>query len=319
MDQKRNQSGVLAAVQALAARQWGVVALAQILQAGLTYEDVRGMVVRGQLHPLHRGVYAYGRREIPSNGRLLAAQLACGPSAYLTRRTALGHHRVSGLYLGRIEVTVVGGVVRRRKPPIAVHRTAAQPHRTELRHEGTLRIASVQRALLELAPEETSERLGDLITEAIHKGKLNHDQMRSLLARHPRRPGVGTLTRAYRGYLPRPDGKSGLERSFDRHAVRRPWLPEPQRNVRIEAGGIPWELDRYYADYRLCVELDGRPYHEAHKDMEKDNTKAAKLLALGIVLFRVTDWRWELVPEQVLDELEDALRARGWPGRNLAA
>jgi Transcriptional regulator, AbiEi antitoxin len=317
MAQKRTQR--LEIIARIAAQQWSVITLVQLAAAGFSYDEVRGMVARGQLHPIYRGVYIYGRRRAPVNGYLLAAQLACGPTAYLTRRTALGYHRVCGQYLRKIEVTVEAVKVRKRQPPIEAHRTTVPPLSEELRHEGPLRIASVQRAMLELAIDLSPGQAGDLITDAIRKGKLNHDQMLRLLGRHAGHPGVATLTEGYRAYLPRPNSKYELELIYDRHAERRPWLPPVERNAFIPKDGVDWEVDRYYRDYKVGVEIDGRGYHDAHKDMEKDHTKAAKLLGLGITLLHVTDWRLKAVPDLVLDDLEAALEARGWAGRRAAA
>jgi hypothetical protein len=297
--------------------QWGVVAWRQSRALGVGEDEIRGMVARGQLHRLHRGVYAYGLREhLPRNGVLLAAQLAVGDSAYLTRRTALGYFKVCGLYEGRLEVTVVAPAARPRELPLSVATTTVPPTREELRTHRGLRIASVARALLELSPDTGKEKLDALITEAIHLGKLTHRQMLELLERHARRPGIGNLREAYAAYQPRPKSRSGLERAFDRELKRRPWIPDPKRNVHIEAGGINWEVDRFWEEFGLGVELHGNGYYKPQADIEQDHRKAAaQLLAIGLVLFDATDVRLELEPGPVLDDLEAILRARGWEGR----
>ena len=52
-----------------------------------------------------------------------------------------------------------------------------------------------------------------------------------------------------------------------------------------------WEIDCYWPEARLAVELDGRPYHIAVRDIEKDKLKDAKLLRLQIKTMRITDMR----------------------------
>ena len=44
----------------LAARQWGAVSRSQLLAAGFTVDEIRGMVERRVLHRMHRGVYVFG-------------------------------------------------------------------------------------------------------------------------------------------------------------------------------------------------------------------------------------------------------------------
>jgi hypothetical protein len=313
------RKGLVSALEKLVRDQWGVVAGRQLLALGFSEDQIRRMVARGQLHRLHRGVYAYGLTEhLPRNGVLLGAQLALGDGAYLTRRTALGYAKVCGLYLGRLEVTAVAHAARPRKLPLSVTTTTVPPVKEELRTHRALRIASVSRALLELSPDTGKEKLDVLITEAIHQGKLSHRQMRELLERHARRPGIGNLKAAYAGYQPRPKSRSGLERAFDKELRRRPWIPDPKRNVHIEAGGINWEVDRFWEEFGLGVELHGNGYYKAQADIEKNYRKAAALLAIGIVLFDATDVRLELEPGPVLDDLEAILRNRGWEGRPAA-
>jgi hypothetical protein len=300
-------------MEELARRQWGVVTVEQLLGLGFSRKEIHATVNRGRLHRVYRGVYACGLPSLlSSDARLLAAQLSCGPAAYLTRTTALGKAGVRKLYLPRIEITVPGRSVRPRAAPIVVRTTTVPPTPKELRFDGPLRYASVPRALLELATDTPVKQVDNLITEGIHRGKLKHDQMRALLAAHPHHPGAPGLLVAYRAYLPRPKSKSGLERAFDTQLKTRPWIPDPQRNILIEAGGIPWEIDRYWPEFHVGVELQGGQYHDPQPDKNKDEDKEAKLLAIGISLIHVNDQHFDLVPDRILDNLEAVLTHRGW-------
>src|SRR4051812_1385818 len=72
----------------LAERQHGLVARRQLLDHGIKRGTVEGRVERGQLHVVHRGVYAVGCWLPSVHGRWMAAVLACGPEAVLSRRSA---------------------------------------------------------------------------------------------------------------------------------------------------------------------------------------------------------------------------------------
>jgi predicted transcriptional regulator of viral defense system len=65
-------------VAKLAARQWGVVSVAQLRALGLSKDAVQRRVGAGRLHRLHHGVYAVGHTVLKREGRWLAAVLACG-------------------------------------------------------------------------------------------------------------------------------------------------------------------------------------------------------------------------------------------------
>src|SRR5687768_13869102 len=79
------------AVARLAAGQWGVLSVAELRQCGLSDDAILTRVRRGNLHPLHRGVYAVGHRNVTVEGRFLAAVKACGPKAVLSHYCAACH------------------------------------------------------------------------------------------------------------------------------------------------------------------------------------------------------------------------------------
>jgi hypothetical protein len=114
--------------------------------------------------------------------------------------------------------------------------------------------------------------------------------MEAALERHARRPGLTALKAALTAYRPRPDRKSDLERAFDAWLLDHPEIPEPVRNVYIDG----WEIDCWWPEQRVALELDGRPYHVAASDMDRDRLKDTKLQILQIKPMRVTGDRWDL-------------------------
>jgi hypothetical protein len=156
--------------------------------------------------------------------------------------------------------------------------------------------------LIEVAPLETHRELDRLITEGVRKSFLDLGK----LALTVRRPGTAKLRTALAAYLPKPDRKSGLERDFDKFLDQHREIPPPARNVYIDG----WEIDCYWPEHKLAVELDGRPYHIAVRDMEKDRLKDAKLLGIGIRTLRITDMRFECDRGGVLEDLLAALGLR---------
>ncbi len=178
-----------------------------------------------------------------------------------------------------------------------IHKTAA-PDPADLATRNDLRVSSVPRMLIELATTETRTDLDRLITAGVRKRILDLPQMEAALIRHARRPGVASCKKALRDYRPRKDRKSDLERAFDR-LIAGTDIPPPQRNVIVDG----WELDCYRPRARLAVELDGRPYHTAVKDSERDKLKDAKLLRRRINTMRITDLRFTLDPQGILADL----------------
>jgi hypothetical protein len=124
----------------LAEKQFGVIARPQLLALGLTEGEIRGHVRRGLLLRLHPGVYAVGHRRLAPVGKLLAAQLSCGPTAFLSHRTAAALWGLRALDTWRIHVTVPGANTLIRRG-LNVHRTRRAP-RTRTWPGGTICVSA---------------------------------------------------------------------------------------------------------------------------------------------------------------------------------
>jgi very-short-patch-repair endonuclease len=276
----------------IAARQRGVVTRDQLYGLGFSYAQVKRRLGLGRLHHVHHNVYAVGHRSLTSQAHLMAALLSVGPRAFLSHRTAAAVWGLRAVNIRDIELTLPG-TGGRRHTGLTVHRTQTQPHPDDVRTRGDLRVSSVPRLLIELAGRETAAELERLVTEAVHKRLLRPDSrdglatLETTLARHPRHPGMATLTAVLATYRRTESSKSGLERAFDRLLAAHPEIPDPQRNIDIDH----WEIDRFWPEHNLAVELDGRPYHIAVGEMERDRIKDAALLRRGVTPLRFTDFR----------------------------
>jgi hypothetical protein len=244
---KARSSRIWAAISRIAQDQCGVTSLAQLLGAGLSYAQVKALVGRGVLIPLHRGVYAVGHRPVLTKAYLIAALLAAGPGAFLSHRTAAAVHTLREVSMRLIDVTIPNGK-RRSRDGLAVHTIKGEP---DLKTRNGLWVSSVPQMLIELAPLETAAELDRLVTQSVRKQILDLDAVHEALLRNRRRPGVAKLRKVLKDYLPRPDRKSKLEVAFDAFLDRHPEIPEPQRNIYIDG----WEIDCYWPEQRLVVEL----------------------------------------------------------------
>jgi very-short-patch-repair endonuclease len=278
--------------------QEGVLSREQLHDLGLNDEQIARRERNGALHELYTDVWAVGRHSVTPKGHLIAALLSCGTTSFHSHRTSAALNGLRAINLRAIEVTMVGTCSRARTGLIT-HRTAKPPHSMDIRTVGPLRYSSVPRMLIELAPRETAEELSRLITEAVRRRLLNVHAMEAALARHPRWPGLARLKTALHAYRPRPDRKSELERAFDEWLLQHPEIPQPQRNVHIDQ----WEIDCFWPDQKVALELDGRTYHVAAGDMERDRLKDTKLQIMAIKPMRVTGERWDLDRPGVYDDL----------------
>jgi very-short-patch-repair endonuclease len=286
-----------------------VVSREQLRELGFSEGQLRGGIRDGWLHRVDHNVFALGHRHLSDRAHLLAALLSLGSRAFLSHRTAAAVWGLRSVNLHDIEATVPGtGGLRRDR--VTVHRTQTVPDADEIRTHVDLRVSSVPRVLVELAAREKPAELARLVTLAVQKRLLRLDArdgraaLEAVLARHERRPGMATLKAVLAAYR-RPDSSaSELERTFDRLLAQHPEIPQPQRNIHIDH----WEIDRFWPEHNLAVELDGRPYHLAAAAMEKDRIKDADLLRKGITPLRFTDFRVEHDIGGILGDLRHFLR-----------
>jgi len=286
-------------VRAVAERQWGAISHTQLLELGQTEGEIRTMIRRGVLLRLYPGVYCLGHRRLTMLGHLHAARLGAGPDAYLSHRTAAAHRGLCR-HPRTIELTVPRGHTPSRRPALRIHRTGTPPGATEARVHNGLLTATVPRIIIDLAVTERPGEIQRLIRESIRTGQFDLAAMHDALDTHPRRPGVGLARAALGRYLPgSEDRRSWLEVQFQRHERADPRLPTPLYNERRHG----YEIDVMWADQRVTLELDGRPYHLAVEDFDRDRAKDRTLIRHGWRPLRVSDLEWEHDRARVLDDL----------------
>jgi hypothetical protein len=293
----------------LSRRQHGAVGVRQLHELGFTQREVTRLVAGGAFTRRHRGVLLDARAPTPQRGYLHAALLAVVPTGFLSHRTAAALHRLRAVNVHDIEVTVVAQHTPSH-PGLHVHRTAQAPYPDEITTKDGLSTSAVHRLLLELASRETTADLNRLITEVARRRLLHHDRIVRMLSRHPHHPGTAVLTCALQSYQPPTESKSTLEDAFAdwlAHESQSPSqpFPAPQRNVLLDRR---YEIDFYWPEQRLAVELDGRPYHSLPDDLERDRIKDTWLQRRGIHVVRITEFRFVNDRKAIQSDLQHFLR-----------
>ena len=287
-------------MRALAERQWGVVSRAQLLELGIGRQEILGMRRRGQLLDVFRGVYALGHQRLTILGRLHAARLAAGPGAFLSHRSAAAHRGLRR-HPATVELTVPSGhTPPSRSPGLRVHRTAIPTDHTQARRHDGLLVATVPRIVVDLARTERPGEIQRLIRESIRTGQFDLSGLQAAVDGHPHRPGTALARAALGRYLPgSEDRRSWLETQFQCHQRGDPRLPAPRYNQHLHGH----EIDVLWPAQRVALELDGRPYHVAVEDFDRDRGRDRTLTRHGWRPVRVSDFEWEHDRARVLEDL----------------
>ena len=285
----------------LAGAQNGVVSTRQLAACGIDSDSITVRVRRGQLHRIHRGVYAVGIPVLSTRGELTAAALACGDGAALARRAAAAWWEMLAWNPPAVDVIVPRGAGRRRAG-IRPRFPRVDP-RDVWRRDGIL-VTSPARTALDLAAELTPRALRRMLRQSLAEGRVSVPQLADVLDRHPRHPGAKQLRAIVTdGHVPT---RSELEdRALD--LLERAGVERPAVNAELRLGGRRIRPDLLWRHQRLVVELDGGAWHGNAVARQDDADRQAILEAHGFRVLRVT-WR-QLVdrPSQTLARLRSAL------------
>jgi very-short-patch-repair endonuclease len=227
--------------------------------------------------------------------REAAALLSLGPLAAISNRSAGSVWGTAAAEPGVIHVTVLGNP--KPRPGIRIHRvTKLDPK--DIRTHANLRLTAPARTIIDCAPTIDVERA---IADAMANRIMKPYELRQALDRAPaNHPGV-PIVRAH------VEGGPVLTRSDKERMMRRLLkaanLPMPQTNTELH--GL--ELDFYWPEQRLNVEVDAYGTHGSRKSFESDRRRDQKLTAMGITVLRFTVRQLDQEPMAVIAAIAHAL------------
>jgi very-short-patch-repair endonuclease len=252
-----------------------------LLELGFGRGAIDYGVASGRLHCYFRGVYLLGHEAITAKGRLSAAVLACGEGAVVSHRSAADWWGILPTSRRPVDVTAPGRT-RTGRPGIDLHLVRALDPKDVAEHEG-IAITTVARTLLDLAGVAKPRQLERAVNEADRLRLFDGKAVHELLARSPGRRGLKPLRALLTDFTPEPQLRSELERAFWEMCLDYP-LPLPLMNTTVNG----YEVDAYWPEAKLIVELDGYEYHRHRKAFEEDRNRDAELLLAGYRVVRLT-------------------------------
>ena len=284
-----------ARIASLAAKQHGHITYQQLIALGLTRRQIALRIKKGQLIPVHRGVYAVGHPRPEGIARAAAAVLACGPDAVLSHLSAAAVWGLGTRWPTIHEVTVPA---RRRPSGIWIHVHPILDSRDIRKHRG-IRLTSPARTVLDIAPRQTDSGRQRAVSEAVLKKLMRTDHLADALNRYPHHPGASLLRH------PADPTRSEFERRFPPFCKRHN-LPTPQMNAQV----VGYEVDALFVAERVIVELDSWEFHKDRRAFERDRERDAATLLADHVTIRITSERFKNHPDREAARLHFILERR---------
>jgi very-short-patch-repair endonuclease len=255
-----------------------VVTRGDLLGLGFSKKAIEHRVENGRLHPIRRGVYAVGRRELTREGWWMAAVLACGPDAVLSGASAAALWGIGREPAGAVEVSVRRGTAP-RVDEVRTRRRPALPDEDVTIYCG-IPVTTPARTLLDLAAAVAPARLERAVNEADKLDLIDPETLRRWLESRRREPGATALRRLLdRATFRLSD--SELERLF-RPLALAAGLPQPQTKQRLNG----FEVDFAWPGLGLVVETDGLRYHRTPASQERDLRRDQAHVSSGLTTLR---------------------------------
>jgi hypothetical protein len=295
----------------LARLQGGLVSRRQALDSGLSAGAIVARLKYGKWRQIYWGVYATFSGPENREGELWAAVLYAGKGARLSHETAAELHGLIEQRTPLVHVTIPAS--RRVRPTrnIVIHISAHDDWTPYA--PGALPCTCVEETVLDLvhSARDRDDACG-WVTAAFRRRLTGQGQLRAAMRSRKRlrwrRQLSKVITAAAGG------AHSVLEYRYDRDVEHAHGLPPARCQVPFtKPNGRTGFRDRYYAEYALVIELDGKVAHP-EETIRQDNARDNDATAHGGSTMR---YDWDDVTQHACAtaaQVADALHARGWTG-----
>ncbi len=284
--------------------QSGVVARRQLIELGVTDNDIRRDVRNRRLAAVHRGIFVNHTGPLTWVNRAWAAVLfyegsaLCGPSALNLN----GDPIHVAMARGKNVATLTGVVVHDLATRVQWNRS---PPRLRI-EDAVLDVAGAAR--------DTAGAVA-VISDACGRRATTPERPLFALDKRRRTPRGVELRRILADAAL--GTRSVLERDYLLRVERAHRLPRGSRQSRDRGSSGRVHRDVLYEAFRVAVELDGRAWHSSSLARDRDMSRDLLAAGDGLVTLRLG---WRHVGDEACvtaSRVGEVLRRRGWTGSPL--
>jgi hypothetical protein len=275
-------NGIDVVVGLIAARQFGVFARCQVLEAGGDDALIRRRVNAGRWANVGPGVYRLVGVPATFEQRVWIAYLATGPLASVSFETAAAFAEFRTFPRREVVLTVPHGGHARVEGAFVHQISDVQPHHLMRRYG--LNVTTPARTAVDLAAVYRYPRVFDVIEDAAARGILRLPDLASCFADvvRPRKPGMRTIARVLdtlQGGQPLPESR--LEKRLH-EMVERAGTPPLVRQLALPGRqSVKGCVDGADPEAMLIAEADGRTWHARIQQLKRDHERDAEAARAG--------------------------------------
>ena len=212
----------------------------------------------------------------------MAAVLASGADSAICSLSAGAHLGITRRRQSAIDVVCPRAL--RPRGPIRPHRFSLQAD--ELTIHDAIPTTTVARTLLDLAAVLDRHALERAMNEAEVQRLTSSVALPTLLQRHPRRPGAGSLREILALETLGVDVTLSELEDLLLALVDEAHLPRPRTNAAIELPTGTIVVDCLWMPQRVVLELDGERFHGTSRRRRQDRARDRDLAAAGYLPLR---------------------------------
>ena len=300
-----SEEPAIATLSRLGIRASGVFCLADASAAGVTANQVSGLVKAGVIERVLPRTYRLSAVRRSSEQDVQAALLWAGEEAAVAGRSAAERYRLEGVRASRPEIAVPHGTRARTDFALVMEGDARA---LMVRMVNGLPTTGVEATLLRLAHLLDEESFEIACEDARRRRLTSIPALLRYLERHGKRgrPGVTALRRTLDELDAEHPARSVLEVRTRRLLVAH-GLDDFTREFPLEWKGRTYRYDFAFPARRVILETNGRRWHDDATDYEHDNEKWSVPGRCGYRIVFATWGKVDQRPDDLIDELRAAM------------
>ncbi len=297
-------------IDAIAARQHGLILQSQLVEIGCSTRAVRRFVGSGHLIRVRSGLLRSPAVPVTLEQRALSSTLGRPGALAVTGQAAA---RLWQLDVPEPELICVVG---HGSPPPDLKGGSRWRRRSELtRQDFTevrgVRVTSIQWTLAELSQDLPERQFRQVLDAALSGRRVAVAAMQNQLGRMVthRRQGTPVLRRALEAWQSNPEMRSSAESAMLR-AIAAASLPAPVAGYLVGhlPDGQPIHVDFAWPSAKVALEVDGFAYHGGPREFQIDHDRDLAALVKGWTVVRVTAAQVLSQPARACRALAEVLR-----------
>ncbi len=291
------------------ARAEGLVTTSAAALVGVTPRQLEGLVARGELERMHRGVYRSMTLHVTQRQRVLAGLLAAGSEAVVSHRAALAAHHAPNFSCSLVELTT-------RSTSLATH-GGMLVHRSstlgpaDVERVDQMWVTTKERSLIDGCTVLPASLMVRFAEQWLSSRAMRLDDVHRAIGRLRPNPGAVALARALDGReLGHIVTDSVPEHRLGEMLVRADLAADHHVLVTTPTG-YTYELDWAYPDALVGLEVDGYGIHmRSVGAFDDDRFRRNELEIAGWQILNFTDRQLRRQPGRVVQQVRGALARR---------